>query len=138
MTVFQQQGLPHDGALVTPMASGRLELIIGAKQDSIFGPVVTVGAGGKYVEIFDDLELLVPPLSREAIERAVSRLRIGPILTGVRGEAPVDLGKLADLLRHVAEMMADPAERIDSVDLNPVFVDQRGLTIADALLVVRE
>lgn len=136
--IFAARGLPNEGALVTPMASGRIELIVGAKQDAVFGPVLTLGAGGKYVEVLDDLAILVPPITRDGVARAIARLRIGPILQGVRGEAPVPIDALVDLLQRVAGMIADPAQRIESIDLNPVFAGEQGLAIADALIVARE
>jgi acyl-CoA synthetase (NDP forming) len=136
--IFAAKGMPNEGAIVAPMASGRIELIVGAKQDPVFGPVVTLGAGGKYVEVYDDLAILVPPVTKDAVAKALRSLTIGPIVEGVRGEAPVPLDALADLVRRVGAMMADPAQRIDSIDLNPVFAGEHGLAIADALMVVRE
>jgi acetate---CoA ligase (ADP-forming) len=134
--IFAGKQLPNEGALVTRMAAGRLELLIGGKRDPVFGPVVTIGAGGKYVEVFDDLAILTPPVTAETVERALGRLRIGPIVQGVREEAPVPIAALADLLARVAAMMADGS--IESIDLNPVFADEHGLIIADALIVARE
>ena len=135
--IFADKSLDNEGAIVTPMASGRIELIVGAKQDPVFGPVVTIGAGGKYVEVHDDLAILVPPVTADGVRRAIASLRIAPIIAGVRGEAPVPIDALTALLRGVADLIADPAQRIDSIDINPVFADENGLTIADALIVVR-
>ena len=73
------------------MVSGRRELMIGARIDPVFGPVVVVGDGGKYVEAMPDVQLLLPPFAMEQVKHALSRLRIAPLLAGVRGEPPIDV-----------------------------------------------
>jgi acetate---CoA ligase (ADP-forming) len=71
--------------------SGRLELMIGACIDPVFGPVVLVGDGGKYVEAMPDVQLLIATSTTAEVKAALQRLRIAPLLAGVRGEAALDV-----------------------------------------------
>src|SRR5262249_51646143 len=84
-----------DGILIAPMIKGRRELMLGARVDPTFGPVILIGDGGKYVEVLGDFTVLMPPFDADDVRRAVMGLRIAPILSGVRGEPAVDLEPLA-------------------------------------------
>jgi acyl-CoA synthetase (NDP forming) len=133
---LESAGFGLDGVLVAKMVSGRRELMVGARLDTVVGPIVVVGDGGKYVEALDDVQILLAPVTDHAVEQALDRLRVGPILRGVRGEPPVDLGALRRLLVGVGDLMRDEASAISSIDLNPVFVSEDGAVIADALVEV--
>jgi acyl-CoA synthetase (NDP forming) len=116
-----------DGVIVAPMVpGGRRELIVGAHLDPTFGPVIAVGDGGKYVEVLPDMRILMRDASRSDILRALRSLRIGPILDGIRGEKPVDLKALCKLIEGAAECIADPGQRVQSLDINPVIVMDQG------------
>jgi acyl-CoA synthetase (NDP forming) len=123
-----------DGVIVAAMATGRRELMIGAHRDPVFGPVVVVGDGGKYVELFRDTKLLLPPFDVQAVKEALAGLRIGPLLGGVRGEAPMDVEALADAVVKIGELMADESADVISIDLNPVLLDDagKGCVVVDA------
>ena len=125
-----------DGIIIAAMAQGQRELVLGARLDPVFGPVVIVGDGGKYVEALPDIELLLPPFSLEEARDAILRLRIAPILKGVRGEAAADVEGLARTMLRLAAIIAGAGGRIASIDLNPVLVGAagQGLTIVDALI----
>jgi hypothetical protein len=114
-------GAPFDGIIVAETVRGRRELMIGAHVDPVFGPVVVVGDGGKYVETMPDLRLLLPPFDELDVVRALSRLRIAPLLPGVRGDPPLASETFAEVAVAVARMM-DPRCEVVSVDLNPVMV----------------
>ena len=128
--------LRNDGIIVAPMAEGRRELVIGAGIDPVFGPVITVGDGGKYVEVLADSALLLPPFSVGDVERALSTLRIAPILRGVRGEPPLDIEALCDTVVRLGEIATGAIGRIAALDLNPVMTRSagEGVTIVDALI----
>ena len=131
-------GAPFDGVIVGEMVRGRRELMIGAHVDPVFGPVVVVGDGGKYVEAMPDLRLLLPPFDELDVVRALSRLRIAPLLPGVRGDPPLASETFGEVAVAVARMMLDPACEVVSVDLNPVMVGAAGepCTVVDALVEV--
>jgi acyl-CoA synthetase (NDP forming) len=120
-------GVRIDGVLVARMAPDiAREMIVGAHRDPTFGPVVIVGDGGKYVEALPDSSVLLPDASKDDVRRALSRLRVAPILRGVRGEPPMDVDALGETVSAVASLMSDPARRIVSIDLNPVALGREG------------
>ncbi len=85
--IIRNNGARFDGVIIAAMAGGRREIMIGAHRDPVFGPVVAVGDGGKYVEVFRDTALLLPPFSKDDAKQALGKLRIAPLFAGVRGEA---------------------------------------------------
>ncbi len=133
-----RHGVPLDGVLVAGMVgSVRRELIVGAHRDPTFGPVIVVGDGGKYVEALPDSCVLLPGTPRAAMMQALRGLRIFPILSGVRCEAPVDLDAICDLADAVGRCMLDEAAAISSLDINPVMIleNGRGCVAADGVVV---
>jgi acyl-CoA synthetase (NDP forming) len=135
-SIIHKQGARFDGVIVAAMARGRREIMIGAHRDGVFGPVVAVGDGGKYVEIFRDTALLLPPFSRDEVRQALGRLKIAPLLAGVRGEPPMDVDALCEAVLQIGELMLDPAARVISLDLNPVLSDSagKGCVVVDAVV----
>src|SRR5262249_13855028 len=81
--ILRERGLAEDGVLVAAMAAGRREMMIGAHRDPVFGPVLALGDGGKYVEALPDLRLLLPPFAAEEARVALRRLRLAPLFAGV-------------------------------------------------------
>src|ERR1700716_3788118 len=134
--IMRKHGAGLDGVIIAAMAGGRREIMIGAHRDPVFGPVVAVGDGGKYVEIFRDTALLLPPFSKDDVSEALGRLRIAPLFAGVRGEPPMDVDALCDAVLRIGELMLDPAARVMSLDLNPVLLDSagRGCLVVDAVV----
>lgn len=132
-------GARFQGVIVARMVKGIRELMIGAHVDPVFGPVVVIGDGGKYVEAMPDVQLLLPPFNSADVLRALGRLRIAPLLEGVRGDPPMDVEAFCKAAVTVGAMVSVPEARIASLDLNPVIVCARGegCHVVDAL-VVRE
>jgi acetate---CoA ligase (ADP-forming) len=134
--IIRKRGSRFDGVIIAAMAVGRREIMIGAHRDPVFGPVVAVGDGGKYVEVFRDTTLLLPPFAKDDVKQALGGLRIAPLLAGVRGEPPMDVDALADAVVKVGELMRDPAAKVMSLDLNPVLLDSagKGCVVVDAVV----
>ena len=134
--IIRKHGARFDGVIVAAMAGGRREIMIGAHRDPVFGPVVAVGDGGKYVEIFRDTALLLPPFSREEAKAALHRLKVTPLFAGVRGEPPMDVEALCDAVMRIGDLMLDPAAKVMSLDLNPVLLDSagKGCVVVDAVV----
>ena len=134
--IIRRHGARFDGVIIAAMAGGRREIMIGAHRDPVFGPVVVVGDGGKYVEIFRDTTLLLPPFSQDDVKQALDRLRIAPLFAGVRGEPPMDVDMLCDAVVKIGELMLDPAAKVVSLDLNPVLLDSagKGCVVVDAVV----
>ena len=134
--IIRKNGSRFDGVIVAAMAGGRREIMIGAHRDPVFGPVVAVGDGGKYVEVFKDTTLLLPPFSTDDVKEALGKLRIAPLFAGVRGEPAMDLDSLCDAVVRIGELMRDPDARVMSIDLNPVMLgsDGHGCVVVDAVV----
>lgn len=120
--VLAAHGAAFAGALVAPMVGGRRELLLGAHRDPFFGPVVVVGDGGKYVEAMPDVRLLLPPFGPDDVREALGRLRIAPLLDGVRGEPPLAVDRYVEAAVAVGGLMSEAGTRIDSLDVNPLLV----------------
>ena len=135
-TIIRKHGARFDGVIIAAMAGGRREIMIGAHRDPVFGPVVAVGDGGKYVEIFRDSALLLPPFSKDDVRAALERLKIAPLLAGVRGEAAMDVDALCEAVLRIGDLMLDDSIKVMSLDLNPVLLDSagKGCVVVDAVV----
>lgn len=129
-------GVSRDGVIVAATRKGRHEFMVGARLDPIFGPVVVVGDGGKYVEAMKDCAVLLPPFNRDDVNQALRTLRIAPLLDGVRGDPPLDVAALADVAVAVGKFIVGARGTVASVDLNPVMVGAvgDGAVVVDALV----
>ncbi len=139
LATMQQMNAQIEGIIVATMVRGRHEFMIGARADPVFGPVVILGEGGKYVEALNDAVVLLPPFTRAEVLTEVQRLHIAPVFGGVRGEQALDIEALADIAVQVGNWMLDntgPAGALASIDLNPVLVHSagHGAIVLDALI----
>lgn len=127
-----------DGALVEAMGSRGLELVVGAKRDADWGPVVLVGLGGIWIEALKDVRLIPADMAEEDIVVELSRLKAAVVLQGIRGAAAVDLSAIARVVALVgAQMRANP--QITEIDINPLLAYPLGsaqpVLALDALVV---
>lgn len=128
-------GLVLDGVLVEKMGERGVELILGARNDPEWGPVILAGFGGVTAEILRDVRLMAPDLTREDIVADLRRLRMGRLLDGFRGAPPVDLDAVADIVMTLGQLMT-AYPQIREIDLNPVVVLESGAVALDALISV--
>ena len=135
-SIIRKEGARFDGVIVGAMAKGRREVMIGAHRDPVFGPVVVVGDGGKYVEVFKDTELLLTPFTTDDVKAALAKLRIAPLFAGVRGEAAMDVDALAEAVVKIGDLMGDDSAKVVSIDLNPVLLGSvgKGCVVVDAVV----
>lgn len=124
-----------EGCLLKPMLKAGAEMIIGVNNDKDFGPMVMVGMGGVFVELFKDVQLVPAPVSKQQAKTMLESLKSYRLLAGYRGSAPCDIDALTDLLVSLSNMAAECKDEIKELDINPVFVTEEGVAIADALLV---
>lgn len=126
-----------DGVLVQPMVTGGRELILGGRQDPQFGPVVLVGLGGIFVEIFEESQVRVAPISRREAMEMVQNLRGYQILAGARGHKAADIDKLVETLLRLSQLLTDFPE-IKELDINPlrVFHEGEGCRALDARIII--
>ena len=124
-----------EGALVEEMASG-IELIVGAKMDYQFGPVVLLGMGGTGVEIYNDTALRMAPLREGDVRSMIDGLQASRVLKGYRGAEVVDLEALTAAVRAFSELLMQLQDLVESVDLNPLMCTAQGCLVADARIVL--
>lgn len=124
------------GVLISPMAAPGLEVIIGTRIDEQFGPVIMYGLGGIMVEILKDVSFRVVPISRRSAKKMIEDTKSYPILQGVRGQGPMDRRALEDLLMVCSEVMEGYPEILE-MDLNPVIVHERGISIVDVRIILK-
>lgn len=128
------RGLPPcvDGVLVSPMLATPLaELLIGARRDPDVGPVLTVGAGGIWVEVLRDVAHRVLPVDEEEIREMLGELRTHGLLAGARGRPAADVGAIVSAARAVAACILEHDE-VAEVEVNPLFVYASGAEAVDA------
>ena len=126
-----------EGILVSPMISGGVEIIAGVVRDPAFGPVVMFGLGGVFVEVLKDVTFRAAPFDVPEAHRMIREIRGFAMLEGVRGAAPSDVDALAEMLSALSVFAAANADTVESIDLNPVRVMEKGKGVValDALIV---
>jgi len=130
-------GARVDGFVVQPMIKRphAVELILGAAEDPVFGPILLVGHGGVAAEVIDDKALALPPLDPVLAEDALSRTRVDRLLRGYRDRAPAARGAVCDAMVRLSQLIADVGE-IAELDINPLLADADGVIALDARIVV--
>ena len=125
------------GVSVQKMARPGVEVIIGVSQDEQFGPVLMFGLGGILVELLKDVSFRIVPLMRRDAAEMIREIKGFRLLEGFRGQEPVDIACLEDMLLKVSDFVEKRPE-IQELDLNPVFAYKDGAVAVDARIVLRE
>jgi acyl-CoA synthetase (NDP forming) len=128
-----------NGILVQEMVPSGVEIIIGVNNDKQFGPMLLVGLGGVFVEVFKDASLYPCPLGKDEALAMLKELKGYTLLTGFRGSKPCDIDTLTDLMVKVSEYAVANKDIVTEMDLNPVFVYEKGkgAIAVDALIIKR-
>ena len=131
-------GVRLDGMLVETMSAPGLELIIGARNDPAWGPVVIAGLGGIFAEAIGGVRMMAPDLGVEEIVRELRALKGAALLGPFRGSPPRDVNAVAQAIGTIARFMRAHPEVVE-LDVNPlmVFEDGKGCVALDALMVCR-
>ncbi len=129
-------GLELDGVLVEAMSPRGLELVVGARRDPHWGPVLMLGLGGIWVEALGDVRLMAPDLAEEEIAEELDKLKTAKLLHGFRNSPPVDIAAVASAAAALGRLMRARPDIIE-VDINPLMVHAagQGATALDALIV---
>jgi len=124
------------GVIITPMEDKDIDTVIGMTRDNTFGPTVMFGLGGIFVEVLKDVSFRVAPLARKDAYNMIEQIKGFPILRGVRGQKPSDIGALVDVIMRVSALAMENPE-IKELDLNPVLAFEKGASIVDARIILR-
>jgi acyl-CoA synthetase (NDP forming) len=129
-------GIMLEGVLVEAMSRRGVEVLVGAKRDAEWGPVLLFGAGGILIEILADVALLPADAAREDVAGALARLNVAKLLDGVRGAPAADVDAVVDAVMRLGELMWEQPEILE-IDVNPLVAFERGggVLALDALIV---
>ncbi len=126
------------GATIEPMLDRphAREIMIGIVQDPVFGPVISFGTGGTSVEIFADNQVALPPLNEYLSHQLIRGTRVSKYLKKFRNLPEANMAELINVLQRISEIACELPE-IDELDINPLLVDEDGVMVVDARIVVK-
>jgi acyl-CoA synthetase (NDP forming) len=124
-----------EGIYVQKMEPKSFEFVVGGTRDLQFGPTVMFGMGGIYVELYKDVSFRLAPVSDSEAEQMLEEIRAAPLLKGFRGSPPLDSAAAISVIQKVGSMMTN-IEEIDSIDINPLLVYEKGCKAVDVRVVL--
>jgi acyl-CoA synthetase (NDP forming) len=127
-----------NGVLVQPMLPSGVEIMVGARIDPLFGPLLVVGLGGIFVELLKDSAIALAPVERGEALNLLASLKGAAILRGFRGAEAVDIERLAEVICRISELAADQRVSIAELDVNPLICSGGRIVAVDALIVKTE
>ncbi len=125
------------GVSVQKMARPGVEVIIGMSKDAQFGPVLMFGLGGILVEILKDVSFRIVPLAKRDAREMIREIKGYPLLEGYRGQEPVDVANLEELILKVSSFVEQNPE-VEELDLNPIFAYSDSAVAVDARVILGE
>jgi acyl-CoA synthetase (NDP forming) len=131
------QGAHVEGAIVAPMRSGGVELIVGVVRDPQWGPVLAVGLGGVWVHVADDTSLRLLPVGEDDVREMLGELRGHALLHGARGSQAADVDRLVQTIVAFAQLAERLGPQLDSIEINPLRVEGATAEALDAAVVWR-
>ncbi len=126
-----------DGVMISPMITGGIECILGAKTDPVFGPIIMFGLGGIYTEVIKDISFAEAPISFEKAEKMISSLKSKDIFFGARGQSPINMKSLISAIVNLSNLIAANSDCIDQVEMNPILVRKNDIVALDALIITK-
>jgi acetyltransferase len=124
------------GVTVQPMIKRQgYEVIIGAKADPLFGPVILFGMGGVGVELFKDFAIGIPPLNQTLVRRMMEETKVYQLLKGYRNEPPANIKLLEEIMVRFSQMLVD-FPHLKEVDINPLFINEKEAFAFDARIAI--
>jgi acetyl-CoA synthetase (ADP-forming) len=131
-----REKFPNEPLLVESMQDRRAEVIVGLINDHTFGLTIMFGLGGVYTEVYKDVTFRVVPIKREDADEMLREIKAAPILEGFR-KIKVDREALINLLLKVSALGEKYMDKLDQMDLNPVFVKEKGVVVVDAKMLLK-
>ncbi len=135
ITIFNSNKKGADNYMVyQPMLKVGTELILGLKRDLVFGPIILLGLGGVYTEVYKDSVLELADLTKERALNMIKKLKVYPILAGVRNNVGIDLNNLSDIILKFTKLIKEN-KNILEIDINPLSVDSKKITAIDVRII---
>ncbi|MFO0996308.1 MAG: acetate--CoA ligase family protein [Alphaproteobacteria bacterium] len=123
--------------IVARMAPPGIEMALGVVVDPQFGPLVLIGAGGVLIELLGDRRMALPNFDAPAARRMIDRLKVRPMLDGLRGMPRGDVASFARAASRLSRLAHDLGDLLAELDVNPVIVGPKGAVAVDALVVTK-
>jgi succinyl-CoA synthetase beta subunit len=127
-------GSAIDGILVSPMRPAGIELLVGIIHDVAWGQALVVGLGGIWTEVLNDTTVRVLPIKHDEIEHMLSELRTASLLRGVRGQPPVNMERLVDIIFRISRVAQGLQDRLDTLEINPLLLHGSSIEALDVLM----
>ena len=133
---YRARMLRIEGVTIQPyLANPDFEILLGAKRDPDFGPVILFGMGGVFTEVLQDKALGLPPMNRLLARRLIQETKAHTLLQGYRNHPPADLEKLEEMIICLSQLLID-FPQIAELDMNPIMIKDGKATVVDARLLV--
>ncbi len=116
--------------LAQPQLQSGIEVFIGLKRNKNFPPLITLGSGGTYTEIYQDIAHAFLPLNKKLLLQLIKQTKVGQILSGVRGQSPLAVNQLINLVLNASNLITD-LPQIQNIDINPVIITASKASIVD-------
>jgi len=127
---------PKENLLVDQMAEKGVEIIVGLVQDPTFGISIMCGIGGIFTELYKDVTFRIVPIEKYDAEQMIEEIKGKKLLEGFRN-IPANKKLVIDLILKVSKIGKELNDRIDQMDLNPVFVYEKDICVVDAKLILK-
>jgi len=124
-----------NGILIQEMAPLSTEVIVGATKDPQFGPALMFGLGGIFVELLKDVAFRIAPITETDAKEMITEVKAYPILRGYRGQPPVDIDAVVQILLNTSRLVMENPE-IRELDFNPIMVYEKGAKTVDARIIL--
>ncbi len=126
-----------EGILIEEMIKKGLEIIIGGIQDPVFGPCIMFGLGGIFVEVYKDTSFRACPLSLNDALEMIMEIKGFPILKGIRGEKPINIEELCNIIIKLSDLMIKYENIISEFDINPIIASSERIVAVDARFLLK-
>lgn len=126
---------PSAKIIVQEMVKPGIELILGMTTDAQFGPVLLLGIGGIYVEVYKDVSFGLIPIKKSDTSRMIKSLKGYSLLEGIRGKPRTNIEAIQSIMMQVSELIVEVPEILE-LDLNPIIVNEHRAIVVDARMVV--
>ncbi|MDO8524433.1 MAG: acetate--CoA ligase family protein [bacterium] len=130
----QSNRVPSDGEIVIQKQISGLELFVGMKRDKSFGPVISFGLGGVFVEVLEDIVFGICPVDKTQALEMIKKIRGYKILQGYRGQSKIDIEKLANILASISKLAVEN-ENIQEIDFNPIIANENNILVVDGKII---
>ena len=122
--------------IIGPMIPGGIEVGLGAIFDPAFGPIVIISAGGTLIEVLNDKQAAAAPFSETTARRLLEKMRLWPLLNGVRGKPVVNITALCQTIAKLSKFVTAMGPRFSEIDINPIIAGPNGCCAVDALIIL--